>query len=61
MSEIQVLYICDRMKCEHCSNECRHTTDIKHAKNFEVTEITKFDGTSRVYVVENEEYTICEE
>ena len=31
--EIKVGYICDRQKCENCSNECKHTFDIKHAKN----------------------------
>ncbi len=62
MSELQVLYICDRMKCEHCSYECKHTTDIMHAKNFSVTRTNEFDGVSRVYVVENdEEGTVCED
>lgn len=62
MSEIQVLYICDRKKCENCYENCKHTTDIKHAKNFEVTEVNRFDGTSKVYVVENDmEDTVCEE
>ena len=25
-------YICDRTRCEHCSDECRHTTDLKYAQ-----------------------------
>lgn len=36
MNEIQVLYICDREKCEDCFNSCNHTTDISHAKNFKL-------------------------
>lgn len=24
-------YICDRTRCENCSHECRHTTDLKYA------------------------------
>lgn len=28
------LYLCDQKKCKKCSfPECRHTADIKHAKN----------------------------
>lgn len=62
MSELQVLYICDRIKCENCHENCKHTTDIEHAKNFKVTRTNEFDGTSRVYVVENDmEDTVCEE
>lgn len=27
-------YLCDRKKCEDCSYpDCKHTTDITHAKN----------------------------
>lgn len=40
-----VLYLCDRRACEHCSPECQHTTDISHAKNFEI-------GIDRVTMVE---------
>lgn len=40
-----VLYLCDRRACEHCSTECQHTTDILHAKNFEI-------GIDRVTMVE---------
>lgn len=29
-----VLYICDQTLCKKCSPECKHTTDIRHAKNF---------------------------
>lgn len=29
-----VTYICDGKKCPECSTQCRHTTDISHAKNF---------------------------
>lgn len=29
-----ITYICDGKKCEHCSSECTHTTDINHAVNF---------------------------
>lgn len=35
MINIDVIYICDRKKCEHCSYpKCKHTTDINHAANF---------------------------
>lgn len=31
MKPIKRFYVCDRTRCEHCSYECRHTTDLKHA------------------------------
>lgn len=30
-----ILYLCDRKACENCSDICKHTTDIRHAINFE--------------------------
>ena len=24
-------YVCDRTRCEHCSFDCRHTTDLRYA------------------------------
>ncbi len=30
-----VFYICDRQRCEECFSECKRTTDITHAINFE--------------------------
>ena len=30
-----ILYLCDRKACENCSGICKHTTDIRHAVNFE--------------------------
>ncbi len=30
----KVLYLCDEEQCGKCSNECKYTTDINHAKNF---------------------------
>lgn len=36
----RIAYICDRKRCERCSPECHHTTDIHHAVNF-----TKQEGT----------------
>lgn len=33
-NERRILYICDRRKCNNCSMECTHTTDIEHAVNF---------------------------
>lgn len=32
-----VLYLCDAEACnKSCSTECNHTSDIHHAKNFEL-------------------------
>lgn len=30
----RILYICDGEACTACSEFCRHTSDISHAKNF---------------------------
>ena len=30
-----ILYLCDRKACEICNEECKHTSDIRHAINFE--------------------------
>ena len=30
-----ILYLCDRKACENCSDICKHTSDIRHAVNFE--------------------------
>lgn len=32
-----IFYLCDRTKCKECSNLCNHTTDIRFAKNFELS------------------------
>lgn len=29
-----IQYLCDGKACESCNNECKHTTDISHARNF---------------------------
>ena len=35
-----VLYVCDRLKCENCSWPlCGHTRDITHAVNFEKDDV----------------------
>ena len=44
-----IAYICDRQKCgTECSEWCKHTLDIKHAKNF------KNNGDGYYEEVENE-------
>lgn len=35
----RIMYVCDRRKCEHCISDgdsCGRTSDIRHAKNFEL-------------------------
>ena len=33
----KALYLCDRRACNSCSYpRCKHTSDIRHAKNFKV-------------------------
>lgn len=38
-----ILYICNRKKCENCSPECRHVSDIHYAANFD------YDPTFNVF------------
>lgn len=38
---MKIFYLCDRRACEKCNShgngtECKHTSDIRHAVNFEV-------------------------
>lgn len=42
---------CDGRACKHCSPECQHTTDILHAKNFEIG----IDGITMVERPNNKE------
>ena len=35
MSSEKIIYICDQLKCENCSEGmCRYTSDISHSANF---------------------------
>lgn len=34
--DMKVLYLCDRRACRQCRPPCTHTSDIAHAKNFEL-------------------------
>ena len=38
-----ILYICNGERCENCSEECKHTSDIANAANYkaEPTETEK--------------------
>lgn len=36
-SELCVMYLCDRRKCTICREDCTHTEDVRHAKNFELS------------------------
>jgi hypothetical protein len=48
LHKVNVIYLCDRKKCEKCSFPlCKHTTDIKHAIRFKQSE---FDES--VYIEE---------
>ena len=35
---LNVMYICDRRKCDKCDPTCSYTGDVRHAKHFEVAE-----------------------
>ena len=51
----KILFLCDRKKCgDHCLPECRHTSDPKHAINFQV-DLRESDPITEVVYVELEE------
>lgn len=35
----KIYYVCDRKKCAPCDPDCKHTSDITHAKNFTPADI----------------------
>ena len=51
---MDVLYLCNRKKCENCSDECIHTKDVRYAKNFELQEHWSPSGEYFMYAVEKE-------
>ncbi|ADL03361.1 hypothetical protein [Lacrimispora saccharolytica] len=32
-----IMFLCDRRACDTCLKECKHTSDIKHAENFQLS------------------------
>ena len=67
-SKAIAVYICDKKACDECSGICEHTTDIKHAVNFEpirfingkvIEYVEKHDRTSRWIFFCHQNY-ICE-
>lgn len=46
---MKILYLCDQERCENCHPDyCKHTTDIKHAKNFK-------EGSEGIYIEQETE------
>ena len=43
----RVVYLCDGKKCERCSPECRYTTDLQHAANFNLEDGVFIEGRAR--------------
>ena len=41
--EPTVFYKCDRKACDSCHDNCRLTTDIRHAANFKLNEFGLFE------------------
>ena len=54
--ETMTFYICDQKACDQCSYpDCKHTNDIKHAKNFKSNaELGMDNGYSDYWEVEKE-------
>ncbi|MBQ7447792.1 MAG: hypothetical protein IJV59_07550 [Eubacterium sp.] len=43
----KVIYFCDGKKCEQCSPECRYTTDLQHAANFDLQDGVFVEGRTK--------------
>lgn len=54
-----IYYVCDRTACAHCSPDCKHTSNIAHAKNFTPADINgKYpvkDGNAAIFIERIEE------
>lgn len=47
----EVMYICDRKKCEVCYEYCGYTSDIRHAENFKEIYSGRFEeNKTGIYV-----------
>jgi hypothetical protein len=42
-----VVFECDQKQCRECMGECRHTTDVRHAKNFKRVEPGYYEEIAR--------------
>ena len=51
---MDVLYLCNRQKCQVCTEECKHTKDVRFAKNFELNERKGSNGENYMYAVEKD-------
>lgn len=49
---IATMYECDGKLCENCHEECHHTTDPRHAKNFTLEETSEINGEKYLYAKE---------
>lgn len=50
----EIHYICDKRACGFCPNDlCNHTSDIRHAKNFELLGDLYFEKESTMAEIEN--------
>lgn len=57
MNGNRILYLCDRKKCIECYEDCKHTTDINHAVNFEEDDgyyIEQSDGSRQAKMAAGE-------
>ena len=43
----RVVYFSDGKKCERCSPECRYTTDLQHAANFDLQDGVFIEGRAK--------------
>ena len=51
---MNVLYLCNRKKCKECSDECKLTTDVRYAVNFNLEEGKDDNGENFMYAIEKD-------
>ena len=51
---MNVFYLCNRKKCKECSDECKLTTDVRYAVNFNLEEGKDDNGENFMYAIEKD-------
>lgn len=51
---MNVFYLCNRKKCKECYDECKLTTDVRYAVNFNLEEGKDDNGENFMYAIEKD-------
>ena len=51
---MDILYLCNRKKCQDCIGQCKYTKDVRYAQNFELHESKDRNGENFMYATEKD-------